>query len=479
MQILITMKKKLLLICMLAGGLTACTSDLTGLNEDIKNPPQVPPGSLFSTGTRLLVYANAGANQYDNVFRVVAQYWQQTTYNEESQYKFETRSISGAWWRDHYHSTLQNFKTCKMMMALTPTDEKVRKNQLAIVDIMEVVTYYYLVTTFGNVPYTQALNDETLYPAYDDAKTIYSDLMRRLTADIAALDETADAFGQSDLLYEGDVAAWKKFAASFKLKMALLIADSDVNAARTAAEDAIAAGVFTSRADDCRLVYLGATPYNNPVYEELVESGRADYVANATIVDSLKSFSDPRLSRYFKPLANGNYVGAAPGLQAEYDNFSPMGEPLEDGTLPAYLLDYAEVKFLLAEAAQRGWNTGGTAADHYNTAIRAALESWDITDTEIDAYLALPKVAYNAADWKRSLGMQKWFAFFNRGHEGWTDYRRLDFPKLPLPRGAVSGFPMRYKYPITEHNVNRRNYEAAAQAVGGDEVETKLWWDKF
>jgi hypothetical protein len=87
-------------------------------------------------------------------------------------------------------------------------------------------------------------------------------------------------------------------------------------------------------------------------------------------------------------------------------------------------------------------------------------------------------VAYNPANWKKSIGMQKWFAFFNRGNDGWTDYRRLDFPVLELPVGAVSGIPMRYRYPVSEHNINRRNYESAAQAVGGDKVETKLWWDK-
>ncbi|WP_341836662.1 SusD/RagB family nutrient-binding outer membrane lipoprotein [Chitinophaga pollutisoli] len=471
------MKKKFLII-LLAGGIASCTSDLSGLNNDLKSPEEVPPGTLFANATRELMDVNAGANQFINVFRVITQYWQQTTYNEESQYKFETRSISGAWWRDHYYYTLQNLKACRAMVGLATTDETAKKNQLAIIDILEVVTFYYLVTTFGNVPYSESLNDEIAYPKYDDANTIYTDLLRRITADIAALDATGAGFGASDLLYGGNVAAWKKFAASFKLKMAMLIADSDANAARTAAQDAIASGVFASAADECRLVFLSSSPYMNPVYEELVETGRADYVPNRTIVDSLKAFNDPRISRYFQPMADGSYAGAPPGPQADFDSYSGMGEMLQEPTLPGYLLEYGEVRLLMAEAAQRGWATGGTAAEHYRAGITASMKTWGVTDAEITDYLAQAKVAYDAANWKKSIGIQKWFAYFNRGHDGWTDVRRLDFPLLPLPQGAVSGFPNRYKFPISEHNVNRKNYESAAQAVGGDRVETKLWWDK-
>ncbi len=477
MQILIIMRKKLLLI-LLTGSIAGCTSDLTGLNDDIKNPAIVPPATLFTNATRELMDAHASPNVFVNVFRVITQYWQQTTYNEESQYKLEGNSLSGAWWRDHYHYVLQNLKGCKEMVRAADLDEKVRKNQIAIIDVLEVVSYYYLTTTFGNVPYSQALNGENPFPAYDDANTIYTDLLRRISEDVANLDASAAGFGSADLFYRGNVGRWKKFAASFQLKMAMLIADSDVNKARPAAEAAITAGVFTSAADDCVLHYLSAPPYTNPLWNDLVESGRVDFVAAAPFVDSLKAYADPRLQRYFLETENGEYLGARPGTKPDFEQFSNITETLLEPTMPAYLLEYSEVKLLLAEAAQRGWNTGATAAEHYAEGVSAALASWGVTDAEIADYLANPKVAYNPANWKKSIGMQKWFAFFNRGNDGWTDYRRLDFPVLELPVGAVSGIPMRYRYPVSEHNINRRNYESAAQAVGGDKVETKLWWDK-
>ena len=75
--------------------------------------------------------------------------------------------------------------------------------------------------------------------------------------------------------------------------------------------------------------------------------------------------------------------------------------------------------------------------------------------------------------------MQKWFALYNRGFEAWTEWRRLDFPKLVKPKEAQSEIPLRYPYPVSEQNLNQVNYDAAAKAIGGDVVTTKLFWDKF
>lgn len=478
MQILINMRKKLFII-LFAGSLASCTSDLTGLNDDIKNPEVVPPGTLFASATRELFDAHASPNVYINVFRVITQYWQQTTYNEESQYKLEGNALSGAWWRDHYFYVIKNIHSCRRWVKAAEIEETVRTNQLALLEVLEVSAYYYLTSTFGNVPYTEAIDDNNPFPKYDDAKTIYTDLMARLSAAIDDMDVDSESFGASDLVFGGDVAAWKKTAASLKLKMALLIADSDATVAQTAGEEAVADGVFTSEDDNFVLQYLAAPPYTNPVYVELVQSGRVDFVAAKTIVDTLKSFNDPRLSRYFREVPTvGGFLGAEPGTRPDARLFSRIHRTFNNPQLPGIMLDYPEVEMMLAEAKQRGWNVPGTAADHYVSGVRGALASWGVTDAEITAYLAQPKVAYDAANWKKSIGVQKWIAFFNRGVDGWTDFRRLDYPQLQPALNAVSGFPMRYRYPTSEHNINRRNYEAAAQAVGGDRVETKLWFDK-
>ena len=74
--------------------------------------------------------------------------------------------------------------------------------------------------------------------------------------------------------------------------------------------------------------------------------------------------------------------------------------------------------------------------------------------------------------------MQKWLALYNRGYEAWTEWRRLDAPSLEAPPEALSVIPVRYTYPIFEQTLNGANWEAASSAIGGDNVGTKLFWDK-
>jgi len=93
--------------------------------------------------------------------------------------------------------------------------------------------------------------------------------------------------------------------------------------------------------------------------------------------------------------------------------------------------------------------------------------------------MSRPGVPYSAANWKQSIGTQKWLALYNRGWDAWIEWRRLDYPLLDPAVDALSDIPLRYPYPVNEQNVNRLNYEAASTAIGGDVVETKLWWDKF
>jgi hypothetical protein len=277
------------------------------------------------------------------------------------------------------------------------------------------------------------------------------------------------------------VEAWQKFANSFKLKMGMTIADVDAAKAKSTVESAVAAGVFASNADNAEFQYLSGPPNTNPIWVDLVQSGRRDFVAASTIVDEMKALNDPRLDDYFTTIdpedpATG-YAGGTPGASSTYTNFSKPDEQIVAADFPALLLDYAEVKFLLAEAAQRGFNVGGPAAGHYADAVTASIIYWGGTAAEAAAYLLRPGVVYAAANWKQRIGEQKWIALYNRGWDAWIEWRRLDYPLLDPAIDAQSDIPLRYPYPVNEQNVNRINYEAAAAAIGGDVVETSLWFD--
>ncbi|MDQ3279450.1 MAG: SusD/RagB family nutrient-binding outer membrane lipoprotein, partial [Bacteroidota bacterium] len=234
------MKKYLIIISSLLL-LTACTKDISRFNEQTKSPSNVPPATLFSNAVRTLTDGLASSNVNTNVFRLVVQHWATTTYQDEPNYDFTTRNIPQAWWARLYRDVLVDLKEAQRLIPMDATilDEQTKRNRVAIADIIQVFTYSILVNTFGNVPYTEALDPNNLFPKYDDAKAIYDDLFKRLDADIDALNPAAAGFNATDdLVYGGSVAKWIRFANSLKMKLGMTIADVDAGKAKTIVEQA-------------------------------------------------------------------------------------------------------------------------------------------------------------------------------------------------------------------------------------------------
>ncbi|MEZ4943754.1 MAG: SusD/RagB family nutrient-binding outer membrane lipoprotein [Saprospiraceae bacterium] len=477
--------KKILFLLFLIGFTFSCTKDFESLNTDIKNPSNVPPGTLFSFAQKSVQDLMTEPNVNRNIFRFLSQYWTSTTYVDEPQYDISTRNIPQNVWHILYRDVLRNLQECQVLIpgqgAGVPA--ATQKNQNACAEIMNVHTWSILVNTFGDVPYTEALSYPNLFPKYDDARTIYTDLATRLDQAIADIDENAGGFGSQDLLFAGDMAAWKTFANSLKLRLGMMLADVDAGTAKRMVEEA-APGAISSNGENAVFHYLSAPPNTNPIWVDLVQSGRKDFVAANTIVDAMNALNDPRVPLYFTMDANGAYSGGIYGSSNNYATFSKPADRISEPDFEALLIDYAEVEFLLAEAVERGMSVGGTAAEHYENAIRASVEYWGGSIADANAYLATTPVAYATAtgDWKQKIGTQKWIALYNRGFEGWVEWRRFDYPILnvpPDPSITYADIPRRYTYPVSEQNLNTDAYNAAATAVGGDDVKTKLFWDKF
>jgi hypothetical protein len=473
--------KKYLLISLSLFILVSCTKDISDLNQERKAAANVPAATLFSNGVRELADELTTPNVNRNVLRLTVQHWATTTYTDEPQYDFTTRNIPQTWWQTLYRDVLIDLQEAKRLIPMNTTlPEGVKANQTAIADIMQVYTFSILVNTFGDVPYTEALDYNNLFPKYDDAKTIYDDLFKRLDEDIAALDPASAGFpAAADLVYGGSVAKWIKFANALKIRLAMTIADADEAKAKAAVEQADA-NAFTSATDNALILYAPGTPNTNPLWEDLIQSKRQDFIAANALVETMKSLNDPRLSTYYKPNESGQYVGGTVGGQNAYPLFAKPGTKLEDPELPGVLLSYSEIEFYRAEAKERGFSIAGTAAEHYNNAIKASIIYWGGTNAQADAYLAQPGVAYNTApgNYKQKIGTQKWIALYNRPFEAWTEVRRLDYPKLAPPAGAKSGFPNRLTYPTNEQTLNPESYTAAAGKIGSDKVEAKVFWDK-
>jgi len=484
--------KKILAVFLLVSIFSACKKDITSLNTDPKNPNNVPSYSLFTNAQRRLTNTVTSSNVNLNIFRLIEQQWQETTYTDESNYDLTTRTIPDGVWDALYRDVLYNFERAKKLIPTDVVGADVQKNEIAITDIMQVYAYYYLVTTFGNIPYSEALDIDKPFPKFDDAKTVYGQLITRLDADIAAL-SSGSSFGNADLIYGGDITKWKKFAATLKLKMGITLADADNAAAKAAVESAIATGVFTSNADNATLKYQSSPPNTNPIWVDLVQSGRQDFVACKTVMGFLQPAAlpaDPRLPYYFTVNNTGKYVGADPGALAPFALFSkPSGPILVPGSIgsitnpdfPGLLLDYAETEFNLAEAATRGYTVSGDVISHYNNGVKASVTYWGAETGQADAYLLQSNVAFATATGTTALqkiAVQKYLALYNRGWDAWIETRRLDYPVITAPETALTEFPVRFTYPVNEQNVNVTNYNKAAEAIGGDKVTTKLFFDK-
>ena len=473
--------KKLIIFILPLVFLTGCRKDLTSLNEDPKNPQSVPSYALFTNAQRTLARTLASPNVNLNIFRLIEQQWTETTYTDESNYDLQTRQIPRGVWNAMYRDVLRDFQESRKLIPSEPgLDATTIRNQLAIVDVMEVYTWYYLVTTFGNVPYSEALNIDNPFPKYDGQAAIFADLIKRINADITAL-SGGESFGDADVIYGGDVASWKMFAASVKLKIGMTLADVDNATAKSVVESAVASGVFASNGDNAQFNFLSSPPNVNPVWEDLVESGRKDFVATSTIIDTMAMLNDPRISAFFSTDAVGGYSGGTPGASNNYATFSKPNPALSNPDAPHVFLDFSEVSFLLAEAKERGYTAPGTAALHYANGVTASIEWWGGDAGSATTYLLQPSVNYltAAGTYKRKIGFQKWLALYNRGFDAWIETRRLDFPLLPDPDSPVSDFPVRFTYSIDEQNINTANYNAASTAMGGDNVTNKLLWDKF
>lgn len=483
------MKKLLILTIAPLLFLSACKKDLTSMNVDPKAPQTVPSATLFTNAEHTLVNTLTSSNVNLNIFRLVDQYWQEVTYTDESNYDLNQRSIPQNMWNSLYREVLQDLERSKQLIPedfMPPMDPAslaiVQQNKRAMADILQVYTFYYLVTTYGNIPYSDALKiDSTTVPKYDDQKEVYYKLLTRLDADIASLNISQEGYGQADVVYGGDIAQWRKFANSFKLKMGMTIADFDNIKAKTVVEAAVAAGVFASNADNASFAYLAGPPNTNPIWVDLVQSGRKDFVAAKTIVDAMKSLNDPRIPLYFTTDFAGGYSGGNPGESSNYTTFSKPNSQIIKPDFPALMLSYDEVEFYLAEAVERGYNVGGTAMGHYNNAITSSILYWGGTSADATLYLAEPSVNYLTAPgtFRQKIGTQQWIALYNRGWDGWIEIRRQDYPQIVAPSSALSAFPIRFTYPVNEQNLNKANYDIAATAIGGDKVTTNLFWDKF
>ncbi|MGV1002811.1 SusD/RagB family nutrient-binding outer membrane lipoprotein [Empedobacter sp. UBA7494] len=470
-------------------GLTSCINDDPDYNKDDGKLYDVPAQTLLSNVEKSLTDQMTTPNVNSNVFRFFQQYWATTMYQNDARFNFTgTRKVPDNHWTTLYRR-LGDLKSAKEIVnkEVKPSSQdqaefdKIQKNKIAVLDLVQVYIYQIIVDSFGDVPYKESLDPLNVLPKYDNDQDIYPDLIARVNKDLADMDISQGSFTTGDFFYNGNVAKWVEFGNSLKIKLGINLADVDAALAKTTIESAFA-GAIKDESQNTVFAYPSTSPNYNPIYANVIASNRSDFVPADTFVNRLVELGDPRINGYFTKNNDGIYKGGVVGKSNTYSALSHISDVLVKADAPGYLFQNYEINFYLAEAASRGFSVGGSAKDFYEKAVTQSIIANGGTETDAVAYLAKSEVSFSAANWKKLIGEQSWIAFFNRPFESWNSYRRLDYPILSAPNAVAAAdgkVPTRYTYPINEQTVNNANWQAAGKAIGGDKLTTKVFWDIF
>lgn len=477
---------------------------------------------LFNSANKEYMTEMRGSFSSGRVALPWVQYSAQRAYTEEDRYQYRLTSGVAIWSVSYRVAT--DYKqiidlntdplTKAQMSAYGPNN-----NQIAAARTMLAYTFLNLVDSFGDIPYWsygnkdadfQALQiNSQLQPKFASQEKVYADILKELK-EASEMIEPGVVFTSGDRLF-GSGAKLKKFANSLRLRVATRV-KGVVPGAEAHIADAIASGVMTSNADTVGLAFEANLTNPSPMYNDF--RTRSDLAISKTFVQLLKGEKgnfglDPRLFKYATPTGvtkalilagtspestnpadfNGMPYGvssqAAPSQTSSSNFFSKNVYKMDYSEV---YMEYAEVQFLLSEA--NGWSQS-----NYINGVRSSLTKWGVAQATADAYVAsLPAAS------KETVLNQKYIALYMQPYEAWAEYRRTGYPNTLLLPGQtatynvpyegdatytftslISGLtdlPTRLYYPTSVQSLNRINYEAASANIGGDQMSTKLIWDK-
>ncbi|HLF34080.1 MAG TPA: SusD/RagB family nutrient-binding outer membrane lipoprotein [Cyclobacteriaceae bacterium] len=489
--------------------LVSCTKNFEEINKD----PNSPSVDLAAPD---MLLANAIETMTDRVHETFlgeemgncwVQHEAKVQYTDEDRYIPRVTVINNTW-TSFFASSGQDVVTLYKIGV-----DRDMPNYQGVALVLKAYISSVLTDLFGDIPYTEAWSAAAedggvVSPAYDSQQEVYTDLISILEQANTLLDPDGQPIS-GDILYNGDILKWKKFANSLKMRLLIRISDRQdpSSAIQTMVNDPGTYPMFESNDDDAQLNYLGAAPNNNPRHEN--RKTRDDHRVSKTITDFMwtqSSYVDWRICVFADLSANGDFEGIPNGLTsaeaADYNGgglkMSKIGSYFSQATTPGVLMSYSEVLFCYAEAAFKGWIPGGATAagTYYEQAIHANYNHYgqDLVDI-VDAYFSMGMTAdeladdflvnedhaWNDAEGIRLIGEEKWITLFDQGLEAWAEWRRLDYPVLvPGPSAVLSEVPKRVYYPSDESARNGTNWAAAKSAQGitsDSDLLTKVWWD--
>lgn len=463
---------------------SACTKKFEAINTSPNDPSKVPASNLFGDAIW-----NTGASFFDvwadmNEPETYAGHLGKKQYIDEARYVYRPGVVNTNW-RNIYRIA-RDLESAKEL-----ADQQHLMNLKASALTLQCFIFQIGTDTWRDIPLFNALKGETggLTPTFDKQEQIYPALLDSLkvAADLFNPTSEQDVLGAGDILFGGDASKWQKFCNSLRLRMAIRISDIVPDVAKGVIEEVVnnpdKYPVMASNDDNAFLHWPGTSPYYEPWYSDY--QGRNDHAVSDVLINTLESLDDPRIAVYAKKVSkpgsplDGTYNGVPIGpsgsvITSNYSNIGPKFREDPAGFSP--FMRYAEVLFIEAEAAYKGWKVPLSSEAAYNQGIDASLGENGIDNPSYK----------NSADvkWKndvKQIYLQKWISLFKDGHEAWAEERRTDVPLLPAAPGSPypghNRPPFRYPYPTDETTLNGANVKPFIANVKDDFWGQQMWWD--
>ena len=491
------MKKIVLTIFALSLVLSSCDFD-KGFEEMNVNPAKASQLDVANKFASVVLQTSGGRYEnwrasliYQSVmiqhFSSTAGYWSGDRY-------FRNDGYATSLWDRYYPSAVKEIEDIRSQL----TEEGNTGSEMGMTRILRVYIYSRLTDLHGDIPYSEAGQGYTngiLKPKYDAQQDIYMDFLKELEEAVAQIGAST-TMGKSDLIFQGNTTKWKAWGNSMMLRLALRLHKADPGTSKAWAEKAAAAGVMTSNDHIAMIAHTdGPEGINKNGHGEVFDADGNPRMSK-TFVDWLKD--DPRLPILAARRSDGStkiadLIGMPNGSTgATVSDTSIYAEPnrsvITKRDVPMVLQTYAEVRFMLAEMAVRGWNVVGDAKTHYEAGVKAAMQMLSgiypnaaaISDAEVATYLAAKP--YDASKGWEMISEQYWAATLLNEYEAFSNWRRTGFPTLVPTNdpGNVTGgtIPRRLIYPTGEGSTNAENYNAAIARQGPNDFKTRVWWDK-
>ncbi len=479
-------KHFLLTIVLLA---TVGCSDFEELNLNPNEPTTVSSGVLFTSAIRTSIQTTS--NEAFLLSNNIAQLTAKTLRAEVDFYGWNAFPTV---WEGLYESLTDINNAIELAQA----DENSKMEGALMV--MQAWIFSELTNAYGDIPYSEAIDglNANFTPAYDTQESIYTDLLSRLAQAATKLNGAGTIEG--DILYQGDATGWIKFANSLRLRL-LMYASNKGDVSTQFAQIVSQGQIITNNEEQAALDFLTSFPNQFPTLP--LKQGDFDAVAiSISAVDALQENNDPRLSRYARPdnldFDNPTFTGVSNGVGGQTGSrlglayFDYPGQITAGAKGLSYaegiLMTYAEVEFLLAEAAAKGW-ISNSIETHYKKGIQASHLYYEVDYapngwSDFEDFYQNSGVAYSATIdiWK-----QKWLSMYFTALDPYFEVRRWykeangwdGLPFLNEPIGSNANnyeLPMRFLYPGQEQSLNAENYNAANSRYSAPKlINGKMW----